>query len=74
MTSGHWQGFILAGAIAALACGAAVAQNQAAAPTPPGGVTLAPHPLTEYQPVTDAVLRNPDPSDWIMMRLGVQRP
>ena len=27
-----------------------------------------PHPLEQYTPVTDAVLRNPDINDWIMMR------
>ena len=70
MTSGKWQNLILVGAVAALACGVAMAQNQPTAPA--GGVTLAPHPLSEYQPVTDAVLRNPDPSDWIMMRGNYQ--
>lgn len=65
------QGMILAGALSAvLAGGMALAQN-AAAPAPTG-VTSAPHPLTAYQPVTDAVLRNPDPSDWIMMRGNYQ--
>ena len=32
------------------------------------GTTIAPHPLATYAPVTDAVLRHPDPSDWVMMR------
>src|SRR3569833_2451273 len=32
------------------------------------GTTIAPLPLASYAPVTDAVLRHPDPSDWIMMR------
>src|ERR1044072_731140 len=27
-----------------------------------------PHPLENYTPVTDTILRNPDPNDWIMMR------
>jgi alcohol dehydrogenase (cytochrome c) len=62
---------ILAGVwSAALASGVALAQN--AAQPAPTGVTSAPHPLAEYQPVTDAVLRNPDPSDWIMMRGNYQ--
>ena len=65
------QRMILAGVLSAvLAGGVALAQN-AAAPAPTG-VTSAPHPLTEYQPVTDAMLRNPDPSDWIMMRGNYQ--
>ncbi len=53
----------------ATACtGIAVAQ----APAPLNGITIAPHPLQNYAPVTDAVLRNPDPSDWIMMRGNYQ--
>src|SRR3954463_12695457 len=40
----------------------------AQAPVPVNGTTIAPHPLPSYSPVTDQVLRNPDPSDWIMMR------
>jgi alcohol dehydrogenase (cytochrome c) len=55
---------------ATLLGGVALAQN--AAQPASTGVTSAPHPLAEYQPVTDAVLRNPDPSDWIMMRGNYQ--
>src|SRR5579872_4278147 len=51
----------------ALAPGAA-----AQAPETLKGVTIAPHPLTSYQPVSDSVLRHPDPSDWIMMRGNYQ--
>src|SRR5258708_38783263 len=40
----------------------------AQAPAPVNGTTIAPPPLPSYTPVTDSVLRNPDPSDWIMMR------
>ncbi|HSS14718.1 MAG TPA: PQQ-binding-like beta-propeller repeat protein [Rhizomicrobium sp.] len=36
------------------------------------GSTVAPHSLASYTPVTDSVLRNPDPSDWIMMRGNYQ--
>jgi alcohol dehydrogenase (cytochrome c) len=36
------------------------------------GITLAPHALADYAAVTDATLRNPDPSDWIMMRGNYQ--
>jgi alcohol dehydrogenase (cytochrome c) len=32
------------------------------------GTTVTRHALTSYATVTDAVLRHPDPSDWIMMR------
>src|ERR1700679_1365292 len=45
------------------ACAAA-----AQAPEALKGNTIAPHPLKDYVPVTDAVLRRPDPSDWLMMR------
>jgi alcohol dehydrogenase (cytochrome c) len=54
----------LAVALILLTAGAAVAQ----APVPVNGTTIAPHPLASYAPVTDQVLRHPDPSDWIMMR------
>jgi alcohol dehydrogenase (cytochrome c) len=48
---------------------ACVADAQAPSPaTAARGVTLAPHPLTSYAPVTDEVLRNPNPNDWIMVR------
>ena len=40
----------------------------AQAPESIKGVTIAPHPLKEFVPVTDAVLRKPDPNDWLMMR------
>jgi alcohol dehydrogenase (cytochrome c) len=36
------------------------------------GTTNAPHPLADFTPVTDAVLRAPDPADWIMMRGNYQ--
>jgi alcohol dehydrogenase (cytochrome c) len=32
------------------------------------GATFAPHPLASYTPVTEDMLRHPDPDDWIMMR------
>ena len=32
------------------------------------GTTSAPNPLTQYTPVTDAMLRAPDPNDWSMIR------
>ena len=37
------------------------------APPAPTGVTL-PGEVTGYTPVTDAMLANPDPSDWLMIR------
>jgi len=70
MTLGN--GLILAGAVAALISGAALAQNGASEPKPAGGTTLAPHPLPDYQPVTDAMLRNPSSDDWLMMRGNYQ--
>jgi alcohol dehydrogenase (cytochrome c) len=47
---------------------AALAQG----PEPIKGLTIAPHPLTSYTPVTDTVLRHPDAADWIMMRGNYQ--
>ncbi len=32
------------------------------------GTTLAPNALKDYTPVSEDMLRHPDPSDWIMMR------
>src|SRR3954469_17245359 len=43
----------------------------AQAPLPPAslkGNTIAPHPLANYVPVTDQMLRRPAPADWLMMR------
>jgi len=71
MTSVTRQGLILAGAVAALISGAALAQNPPGS-KPAGGTTVAPHPLTSFVPVTDAVLRNPSPDDWLMMRGNYQ--
>ncbi len=48
--------------------GIALAQS----PAPLNGTTIAPHPLQSYAPVTEAMLRNPDSSDWIMMRGNYQ--
>ena len=58
----------LALVLAAGCAGGAVAQ----APAPLNGTTIAPHPLQSYTPVTDTVLRNPDASDWAMMRGNYQ--
>jgi alcohol dehydrogenase (cytochrome c) len=46
----------------------------APAPTPGeiSGNTNTAHALDAYVPVTDAALRNPDPSDWLMMRGNYQ--
>src|ERR1700710_258094 len=59
----------LAVAFLLTAC-AGIAAAQTSAPL--NGTTIAPHPLAGYTPVTDSVLRNPDPSDWIMMRGNYQ--
>ncbi len=71
MTSVTRRGLILAGAALALISGAALAQNPPGS-KPAGGTTVAPHPLTSFVPVTDAVLRNPSPDDWLMMRGNYQ--
>ena len=52
--------------------GASFALAQAPQPASLGGTTVAPHPLPSFTPVTDEVLRNPDPSDWVMMRGNYQ--
>ena len=42
-------------------------------PTAPPAATPTPRmPSTNFVPVTDAMLRNPDPNDWIMMRGNYQ--
>ncbi|HVZ28412.1 MAG TPA: PQQ-binding-like beta-propeller repeat protein [Rhizomicrobium sp.] len=46
-----------------------------AAPDPnrqPGGNTNTAHAIANYTPVTDAILKNPDPNNWIMMRGNYQ--
>lgn len=58
---GYWK--LALGLLLASAC---VADAQA--PESMKGTTVAPHPLTTYVPVTDQMLRHPDPNDWVMMR------
>jgi alcohol dehydrogenase (cytochrome c) len=41
--------------------------KQGAAPQAPRGITVAGE-VKNYVPVTDAMLRNPDPADWLMIR------
>jgi len=61
--------------IASIATGQAAAAGQAAggrtaapaAPAKPQGVTVAGE-VKNFVPVTDAMLRNPDPGDWLMLR------
>jgi glucose dehydrogenase len=64
----------LALAMLLTAAGAGFALAQAPAPQPVSlsGTTIAPHPLQSFTPITDQVLRNPDSSDWIMMRGNYQ--
>src|SRR6185503_16451234 len=62
----------LALALLMTAAGAGLALAQAPQSGSLGGNTIAPHPLPSFTPVTDSVLRNPDPSDWIMMRGNYQ--
>ena len=51
---------------------ASVCVVDAQGPQRVNGTTIAPNPLAAYAPVTDAMLRNPDPGDWIMMRGNYQ--
>jgi alcohol dehydrogenase (cytochrome c) len=57
-----------------VAATAALAQTGASAPQigAVNGATITPHALAQFTPVTDAILRNPDPSDWLMMRGNYQ--
>lgn len=59
-------------AIALLLTAAGTSLAPAQTPPPVNGTTVAPHPLSSFTPVSDSVLRNPDPSDWIMMRGNYQ--
>ena len=43
------------------------AKGKAAPPPAPRGITV-PGEVRNYTPVTDAMLRNPDPADWLMIR------
>src|SRR4051812_16512102 len=58
----------LALALLLTVAGGALAQAPVSQQGSVNGTTIAPHPLPSYTPLTDQVLRNPDPSDWIMMR------
>src|ERR1700761_7476829 len=58
---------LLAALALAVTTGVAAAQ-----PAPLNGITLAPHPLPNYAPVTDQVLRAPDAADWLMVRGNYQ--
>jgi alcohol dehydrogenase (cytochrome c) len=61
------------GLVLAVVCtGGTLTRSLAQSSAPLNGTTIAPHPLESYAPVTDTVLRNPDPSDWIMMRGNYQ--
>ena len=46
---------------------APAAGGRGAAPAAPRGLTI-PGNVKNYTPVTDAMMRNPDPSDWLMIR------
>ncbi len=59
---------VATGRPAALAAGGRGGRGPAAAPT---GITVAGE-VKNYVPVTDAMLRNPDPGDWLMIRRNYQ--
>jgi len=59
-------------ALALLLAAACTEDALAQSPAPLNGTTIAPHPLGSYVPVDAGALRNPDPSDWIMMRGNYQ--
>ncbi|MEQ1947335.1 MAG: PQQ-binding-like beta-propeller repeat protein, partial [Bryobacteraceae bacterium] len=55
----------------AIAAAPATAAAKPAAPQAPRGVTVAGE-VKNYRPVTDAMLKNPDPADWLMIRRNYQ--
>jgi alcohol dehydrogenase (cytochrome c) len=59
-------------AIRSIASGPAPTPARAAPPAEkPRGLTLEGH-IKNYTPITDAMLRNPDPADWLMIRRNYQ--
>ena len=52
---------------------ASAPQGQRTPPQLPLGVTVA-GTVQNYIPVTDAMLRNPDPADWLMIRRDYAQP
>jgi len=62
-----WMTAVLA---AAAVAGPALAESGPSEPrdAAASGTTTTPRPLTGFSPVTDAMLRKPDPNDWLMMR------
>ena len=65
MASGQRAAYLLPGAGAAAVVQAARAENPGR--QAPRGITVA-GTVKNYAPVTDAMLRNPDPGDWLMIR------
>ncbi len=61
--SGQRAAYLLPG----FAQGTAAPAANAPAPQTPRGITVAGE-VKDYVPVTDAMLRNPDPGDWLMIR------
>ena len=61
----------LAPARAAAPAGAAQGPARAQSPPPPRGLSVTGE-VKNYVPVTDAMLRNPDPGDWLMARRNYQ--
>lgn len=52
--------------------GAALALILLAGPAMAAGITITKHALGDFTPVSEAVLRAPDPADWLMMRGNYQ--
>ena len=62
----RWKACLFSIAIVTLPAAAVMgADNE---PPPTNAIIEAPHPLRSFEPITDAMLRNPDPKNWIMMR------
>ena len=60
-----------AASLAAAAPAGSAPSGRAAAPPPPRGLSVKGE-VKNYVPVTDAMLKNPDPGDWLMARRNYQ--
>ncbi|HEX4135011.1 MAG TPA: PQQ-binding-like beta-propeller repeat protein [Bryobacteraceae bacterium] len=68
LASGQRAAYLLPGAVQPNAAApVAPPSTQTAAPQAPRGITVAGE-VKNFVPVTDAMLRNPDPADWLMIR------
>ncbi len=67
VASGQRAGYLQTGGGPVAAAAGKDSNKQAKQEPPPRGITVAGE-VKNYTPVTDAMLRNPDPGDWLMIR------